>query len=257
MASWSGLWGAEPSVFTRARALGVNAALIGWYHPYCRVLGDDVAHCRWLPYFRPPKPSLWERAQELGITLVETVPGAYRLRVAMRFRPSGVVVEPGWHLHLYRQIHEETLKAVGSGEFEFVFVHYPVPHDPYIYDRGSGELSTGESHTYFDNLALADRTLGELLSAVERSGRSTETGVIVTADHGLRRPDLDQRCDTMPTIGNEKHRVPLLIRLPGQERALERPEVVRTNGMEAATLAILSGTARRAEDVVPLVAGPH
>ena len=29
--------------------LGVNAALVGWHHPYCRVLGDELARCFAIP----------------------------------------------------------------------------------------------------------------------------------------------------------------------------------------------------------------
>jgi hypothetical protein len=38
-------WRGEPNVFRRARELGVNAAAVGWHHPYCRVLGDSLARC--------------------------------------------------------------------------------------------------------------------------------------------------------------------------------------------------------------------
>ena len=44
-------WRSEPNVFTRARAAGVNAAMVGWHHPYCRVLGDELVDCFALPSF--------------------------------------------------------------------------------------------------------------------------------------------------------------------------------------------------------------
>ena len=45
----------------------------------------------------------------------------------------------------------------------FVFIHLPVPHPPGIYDRSTGRERAGG--TYIDNLALADRSLGELMAA--------------------------------------------------------------------------------------------
>lgn len=253
--SWSGLWSREPNLFSRARSLGANATLIGWYHPYCRVLGGDLTRCRWLPYFRAPQPSAWRRSLALVTTLIDTVPGAYRLRGALHARASSVVVEPEWHVHLYREIHRETVEALRSGDADIVFAHYPIPHEPYVYDRGSEELSTEGTRTYTDNLALADRTLAELLHAVESSPRAAATALIITADHGLRRLERDQGCETLPTVGNQRHRVPLLIRLPGQERPLVYSKVVRTTGMQAAALAVLSGEARQPEDLAPLFAG--
>ena len=44
----------EPSLFTRARRTGVRSALVGWYHPYCRVLAGQTAECHW--YAHVPTP---------------------------------------------------------------------------------------------------------------------------------------------------------------------------------------------------------
>ena len=38
-------WRDAPNVFKKARALGANAALVGWHHPYCRVFGDSMVRC--------------------------------------------------------------------------------------------------------------------------------------------------------------------------------------------------------------------
>ncbi|HSY74942.1 MAG TPA: hypothetical protein VK810_05690, partial [Dongiaceae bacterium] len=40
-------WKKLPSVFAEARALGVNTALVGWYNPYSRLLGDGLNYCAW------------------------------------------------------------------------------------------------------------------------------------------------------------------------------------------------------------------
>ena len=38
-------WSAQPNVFSRAREIGGATALVGWYHPYCRVIGGDLTKC--------------------------------------------------------------------------------------------------------------------------------------------------------------------------------------------------------------------
>src|SRR2546425_7901138 len=49
------------NLFRRARALGYDTALIGWYHPYCRVLGSDLTRCYW----EAAEPlGSWERSEE-------------------------------------------------------------------------------------------------------------------------------------------------------------------------------------------------
>jgi len=40
-------WSRQPNVFSSARELGFNTALVGWNHPYCRVLGSSLSACSW------------------------------------------------------------------------------------------------------------------------------------------------------------------------------------------------------------------
>jgi membrane-anchored protein YejM (alkaline phosphatase superfamily) len=66
----------------------------------------------------------------------------------------------------------------------FVFIHLPVPHPPGIYDRNPPhQRPTG---TYIDNLALADRTLGELMKVLNGTPLASRTTVIVCSDHSWR-----------------------------------------------------------------------
>src|SRR5262249_13365534 len=38
-------WSTQPNVFSRAREIRANSAVVGWYHPYCRVIGADLTKC--------------------------------------------------------------------------------------------------------------------------------------------------------------------------------------------------------------------
>jgi hypothetical protein len=40
-------WSTQPNVFTRAREAGANTAVVGWFHPYCRLFGGAVTACFW------------------------------------------------------------------------------------------------------------------------------------------------------------------------------------------------------------------
>ena len=50
-------WSTLPSVFSEARGLGVNTALVGWYIPYDRMLPQALNHCAWWSYpsFEPAR----------------------------------------------------------------------------------------------------------------------------------------------------------------------------------------------------------
>lgn len=71
-------------------------------------------------------------------------------------------------------------------QIQFVFIHLALPHPPGVYDRHTQRIRNGGS--YLDNLALADRYLGELLSAVDLTRSRESTAVIVCSDHSWRIP---------------------------------------------------------------------
>ena len=54
-------WSRAPNIFTEARRAGYGTGLAGWYHPYCRVIGDSLDTCA------------WETASQLSIQDPETV----------------------------------------------------------------------------------------------------------------------------------------------------------------------------------------
>ena len=40
-------WRNKPTVIGEARRLGATTAIMGMYHPYCRVFYPDYAYCSW------------------------------------------------------------------------------------------------------------------------------------------------------------------------------------------------------------------
>lgn len=45
------LWTQERTVFSEAHPRGLKIAVVGWYHPYCRLFGNLVDYCFWDPYY--------------------------------------------------------------------------------------------------------------------------------------------------------------------------------------------------------------
>jgi sulfatase-like protein len=188
-------WRGEQSLFTRARALGVNSGLIGWYHPYCRVL-DALTRCAWEPYF-----DVINRGPDAGL-------GGAMLEQLRSLSPWD---RQRRHVLGYRRILEEAVTAATDSTLGVVFVHWPVPHHPYVYDPARRRLTVHRygANGYVDNLRLVDQTVAELRSVLERAGLWTSTTVIVTSDHAARvkdRPEEGMRRD---------ERVPFVVRFPG------------------------------------------
>jgi arylsulfatase A-like enzyme len=118
--------------------------------------------------------------------------------------------------------------VVSDPSIRLALIHLPVPHPPGFYDRVQGTLGACQSN-YLDNMALADRTLGDFRRAIETAGLSGRTILLVSADHGWRP---GWRADTGWTAEEEAafdHRdnlgVPFLVRFPGDQSTVvyDRP----------------------------------
>ena len=62
-------------------------------------------------------------------------------------------------------------------------MHFPIPHPFAIYDRQHADFALSSHTSYLDNLALVDRTVGEVRRTLERAGLWESTILMVTSDH--------------------------------------------------------------------------
>ncbi|HXE89544.1 MAG TPA: sulfatase-like hydrolase/transferase [Terriglobales bacterium] len=240
-------WTAEPGIFARAR----NTALIGWYHPYCRVL-RGLSQCAWqdgpllLGAVRRDASvaqTMWDQAE----STLDTWFGLARWRLL----PARLRRERQEDIRDYQALFDAGKKAAIDPALDFLVIHLPVPHPIGFYDRARGEFRLDGAPGYLDNLVLADRTLGELRAAMEQAGLWERTTVIVTSDHWWRA-DFWRRQpgwtaeDEAAHAGRLDHRVPLLVRFPFQSSPLVFAKPVNTVLLHDLTLAILSGELRDA-----------
>ncbi|HET7045649.1 MAG TPA: choline-sulfatase [Gaiellaceae bacterium] len=97
-------------------------------------------------------------------------------------------------------------------------------HETDAVDLDDPANMTALRRAYYGLVTYVDRKLGELLDALEQTGRAADTAVIFTSDHGDmlgERRMVQKRCFYEWSV-----RVPLVVRLPGGERAgtrVERP----------------------------------
>lgn len=189
-------WDNVDNLFREARKLGGRATVAGWYHPYCRLLEEDLSDCSW-----HPSATAGGRAREAGLSgaMVDALAATFPYTVYRRR-----------HVLSFQGLHADAERAITRHGAGFTYVHINVPHHPYVYDRTSGELTvlnfgpTG----YLDGLALADRTLGELRAAMERAGTWESSTVLVTADHVA--------IGASKTFRSKGQEVPAILKFPGQ-----------------------------------------
>lgn len=212
-------WSGVSNVFTRARELGLNSGLAGWYHPYARVLGASVNRVEWVP------SSSFEMARGDGLSetmynqvatmlpFLHTRYLAIQRRKFLLPRARGMAASPDLHLS---------------------FLHLPVPHKPGVFDAATDSFTPFAFSTargYFDNLALCDRILGEVRRALADNGLADRTWILVSSDHWWRESAAyDGQVDT---------RVPFILKAPHDRRGVMFPLPFNTVLSSDLVLAIL------------------
>ena len=217
-------WKELPSVFSSARELGVNTALVGWAIPYDRELGKDLNYCVWFPFpgFQP------SRAATFGAAMLR--------QIACLAPPLHIMHD---YVRLYLDSMTESLSVVTNAQYGLSLLHLHPPHDPAIYipDKGRFRIwGTEKAESYFDQLILADRSLERLRRAMETSGEWDKTWIIISADHSWRK---SKRYD-----GQRDLRVPFLIKTPGEARSVTFSPRLNTVVTRDLILAILRGEVR-------------
>lgn len=246
-------WSRQPGIFQEAHDLGMNVALTGWWHPYCRIAGiaQQLARCDW----EDGGLLLGEIRRDSGIAvsmldeLLDIPTVTWELRHIPGFISAGER-ERAEELQDFQELEPLAVRNAADAQFGMVIVHVGVPHPHGIYDRGTGKFSTSEERGYLDNLALTDRTLGEVRAAMEKAGVWEDSVVIVSADHWWRSDFWSTHFgwaeDDRRALGPTDHRVPFLLKLPGKPEARTYEKEFNTVLTRELVLAILRGEVKDA-----------
>lgn len=234
-------WSTLPNIFTRAHELGANSALIGWAHPYSRVIGGSLQSSYWEPntydfnFTNPLKIMLKQIQFALEIPSVPIF---------------GRTIQTELHINSYRNILETTKKAIVDQNINLVLAHFPVPHAPYIYDRNSSKFVLRHNRppsAYLDNLKLVDITLDNIRSVMETSGIWDNTTIIVTSDHWWRKSN--------EYDGTLDHRVPFIVKLSGNSNKAVYTKRFNTIIAHDMVLAILNKRINSNETLIAFING--
>jgi hypothetical protein len=165
----------QATLFGDAKRNGWTSGLAGWWNPYCRMLPDTLNSCYW-----STDESNGIFSTENSVLENATAPFLSKLR------STPAITEAQKHRASLEAIMQQGQALIADEKIRFVFIHLPVPHPPGIYDRSTGKLRDGGD--YIDNLALADRSLDELVSSLHATASAGSTTLIVSSDHSWRTP---------------------------------------------------------------------
>jgi hypothetical protein len=249
-------WSGTDTIFDDAKRSGGNIGIAGWYHPYARVLASKATDVTWYP-------------GQVGIEgMPGTAPGPFLLAVTTMLRDHLLAFpylgrlfdreKTEWarteHLRCAEFVLQQGARLMRDPSFSLVFLHLPVPHPLPVYDRAHGQFRTAGTGSYVDNVALADRFLGDLLQVLKSSGLDSNTTVIATADHSWRvlvwRNSATWTAEEEQLSKNVDYfSVPFIVCLPGNQAGVtydRRVSVLATRGM---VKRILSGEISRPDQV--------
>ncbi len=196
-------WGNQPNVFSRAKKMGVNTALIGEYLPYSRLIGQDLDYCTWSAYryqYVSSKDTLWDNfhTQIYGFFHV------LKLHYVQ-------------HQIAYNEIFDGARKLAVDPRYGLIFIHFPVPHSPFIYKHSWWDQSTKD---YADNLILCDYILSRIRKDMEIKGIWDNTTIIISSDHWFR--------DSEKFDGKEDYRIPFIVKLAKHNDSIVYPKDFNT-----------------------------
>jgi hypothetical protein len=249
-------WRDQPNVFQEARRSGANTSLIGWQLPYCRLIGDSLVHCFELPGGHPANALLREiQASEEGLSAnVRFLFYVQTQNLMDLFRPLEEAQSPDIRdafvqrrqLRQFLAIRDRAYREIADPQMDFVFVHFPTPHMFAIYDRHRADFALSPNTNYLDNLALVDRTVGEIRGTLEKAGLWESTALMITSDHAVRPAMWHGRYNWPPSferlIGPGASRtVPFILKLPRQHQGLVYEPSISNVSAAQLSLAALSG----------------
>lgn len=222
-------WSAQPNVFTSVRTLGYDTALIGWLLPYPRVLGGALGLAHW-------RPSV-DFEQARGLTLGEALENQWASLVPPLNRRRLLSARVA-------ELADLAIRTAVDYRYGLVFLHLPIPQPPGVYDRAAERLTAsnfrGEGEGYLDNLALADRIVGELRRGLDRARLGDVTWIVVTS---TRSWQASKHYD-----GHTDSRVPFLLLPPEGGQSWHVDAAFSTLATHDLVLAILRGSIRDASD---------
>jgi hypothetical protein len=216
------------SIFGDAQRAGWRTAAVGWYNPYCPIYGDAIDDCYWMNLDRLDGPMaqhapFWQNTYEPLKQIVREI------KAPARDDRDLCTYDVRRRLLTHLDLQKHAARVLDTDQADLVFFHFSIPHSPNVWSRATGSYTQFCDSSYQDNLALVDRTLGDLMTQLRASPRWQDTTVIVQGDHSWRiflwnwLPSWTDEDDAASRRGFDP-RPALLIHTPGQTTPLTNAE---------------------------------
>ena len=173
-------------------------------------------------------------------------------RIQGEFWRGGPIAPNFKHEEVLPRFTAESVKYIegrkGNEQPFFLYVALPAPHTPWLPTK---KFRSKTNNMYSDFMAMVDDTVGQVLSALDRTQLSKNTLVIFTSDNGPVWYNTDTKrfghSATTPLRGMKAdaweagHRMPFIVRWPGKVKANSTSDALICQTDLMATFAALTG----------------
>jgi len=173
------------NIFKVAQSKGLTTATIGWMHPYCEQYGDNTDYCRSYGVYN--NSSFDHQFSLLNPIYTNIIMLPHQM-------PFGLLKNPVYsklHHKNTEHVQDLALKIIEKEESTFSFIHYGIPHIPFVYSDNKYQLS---SHPFYENkenykeqLLYVDYLFGQLVSKIRQTNKLQSSTIMVLSDHGFRK----------------------------------------------------------------------
>jgi len=173
------------ALFPTARRLGFRTEIAGYYLPYCDMLRGLVDVCQSLSFYNVS-------SADADFSLADPVLTTFILWP--RQFPLGLLKNPPF-ARLQRELVTHTAafarRPMPGNESVFRFVHFSVPHLPFVFDANGYDppfnpLRLSPDTAYVRQIGYVDRLFGDIIDSRRADGTFDQTTIILLADHGFR-----------------------------------------------------------------------
>lgn len=206
----------DASIFALARRHGFTGIIYGWMFPYCEMLKGNIDECEAFSIYNYATVNdAFSVANQVYTNII----------LSPHSIPLGFLKTP-----IYNELHHRTasrifdlaLSSLSAEGQVFEFIHFNLPHSPFIYDGTSYNPARDpwlqNEENYVRQVKYVDHLVEQFLAEMQRQARLDTSTVVIMSDHGYR---------AMAPKG-EASRVPLLIKRAGQAMRRDHHDLVKT-----------------------------
>ena len=190
-------------LFWEAKSRGYRTVLYGWFLQYCKLLGENLDDCASYSGYNYSGP-------QDSFSVINPVLTTFILWP--HYQPFGLARNPfegNLHRKSVNKTFKKALKAMSADHCSFVFLHFGIPHWPFVFDASGfnpGPDPSGLSgKNYAKQLEYVDRLFGLLLDGMISMKKYDASAIILMADHNFLLVEKATKMRRIPLILKRRH----------------------------------------------------